>query len=190
MSTGGSLLQRLFCFTIEGAAAQGFTLVVQLLSARQGNFHLDPVTVNENSQWNDREALFLDLARQTFDVPLVEEQATAAERIVTGVTGTVIRADVTPNQERLTTRKGDIALFDVDLPGTDRLDLGTEELDSRRFPLEKVVGVACFAVGCQEPAFFSHCTTLARTSTISGSNWCLLPRSMISMARPGLTVGR
>ena len=97
---------------------------------------------------------------------------------------------VAADEESFAAGEGHVGFFEVDLAIPDGLDLGSQQLDAGNLLLENVVDMASLSIGREDPAAIAHCTTMARTSTICGSNWFPLPRSMISKARSGLTVGR
>ncbi len=102
----------------------------------------------------------------------------------------IVGANVASHQICLTGGEAHIGLFDVDIAGANRLDLGSQQLDPGRIVLEQMVDVSSFSVAGDNPPVVAHATTLARISTIRGSNWLPAPRLDDFKGAFGLTVGR
>lgn len=161
-----TILDSLLRLAVEGAAAKGLALVVEVFAARKRDLDLDEIAVEEDAQGYDGQPFLPDLRAQPLDLALVKQQAATADRIVVGVPGRFVRAHVAADEEGLTAGKRDVRLLEVDLARADRFDLGSKEFDPGRLSLKQMVGMAGSSVGRQDSAAFAHRITLPRTSTI------------------------
>src|SRR5262249_10606991 len=121
-------------FAIRFAALDRLALVVVLLALRQADGHLHASVLEIETRRDERHPFFDGLADQLADLAAVQQQFSAAQRLMIGIPAVAVRADVHVVEKHLAVLDESEAVAQVHAPFPDRLHLGAEQDQPRLDP--------------------------------------------------------
>ena len=118
------------------AFGAALTLVVKLLALAETKLDLDPAVLEIERQRNQGDAILHDAGLELDNLTLVHQQTPRPYRVTVKDVAVFVGADMHTADKQLAVLDGTEAVLQVDLAGTDRLDLGTGKLNPRLKALE------------------------------------------------------
>jgi len=134
-------------FAIGSAAALGLALVPLLLAASQGEFDFDSAVLEVHARGDEGEPSLLRLAEKFANFLAVNEQLARAKGCVVRITTVLVWTDVAVKKPEFAVLDQAVGVFETDLAGTDRFDLGAGQRDSGFIFFEQEIVVAGVPIG-------------------------------------------
>lgn len=119
-----------FDFALGRSFGVGIPFVVEFFSTGQCQFHFGPTPFEIDLQRDDRQTLLLRLSQKTLDLTFPEKEFSLPGGIMIEDIPVAVRTDMTIIEKNLLFFNHREAVFEVDPPLTERLDLGSSQGDA------------------------------------------------------------